>query len=88
MALTPGSAAAFATLIDLMRAWGWGLRNILAINIPGIEKSAAKAARPVTLSSPSGLMVRLPIHLLSEPFTEPSAVIAAVPFRSAAIWRC
>jgi hypothetical protein len=46
--------------------------------MPGCEKSAPKAARPVTLSSPSGLSVRLPIHLLFEPF-EPSAVIAALP---------
>src|SRR5262249_57588289 len=42
--------------------------------MPGLEKSAPKVARPVTLSSPSGLLVRLPIHLLFEPF----AVIAAL----------
>ena len=77
-ALTPGSASALSKLIDLMRAWGWGLRRTLAHSMPGCEKSAPNAARPVTLSSPSGLMVRLPIHLLSEPF----AVIAACfPFK-------
>src|SRR5262245_6875871 len=42
--------------------------------MPGLEKSAPKVARPVTLSSPSGLLVRFPIHLLFEPF----AVIAAL----------
>src|SRR5215470_1685500 len=42
--------------------------------MPGLEKSAPKVARPVTLSSPSGRLVRFPIHLLFEPF----AVIAAL----------
>src|SRR5215467_7361432 len=42
--------------------------------MPGLEKSAPKVARPVTLSSPSGLLVRFPIHLLFEPF----AVIGAL----------
>src|SRR5262252_8038817 len=85
-ALTPGSARAFSKLIDLMRACGWGLRRILPHNMPGLEKSAPKVARPVTLSSPSGLLVRLPIHLLFEPF----AVIAALslPFRLAPAADC
>src|SRR2546423_11502210 len=78
-ALTPGNAAAFSVLIDLMRAWGWGLRRIFPTSMPGCEWSAAKAARPVTLSSPSGLGVRLPIHLLFEPFFEPFAVISGLP---------
>src|SRR5215510_4380426 len=73
-ALTPGSACALSKLIDLIRAWGWGLRRTLPQSMPGLEKSAPKVARPVTLSSPSGLLVRLPIHLLFEPF----AVIAAL----------
>ena len=64
-AFTPGSASAFVVLIDLMRACGCGLRKTLPQIRPGIEVSAAKAARPVTLSTPSGRMVRWPIHLLS-----------------------
>src|SRR5215472_2636133 len=54
--------------------------------MPGLEKSAPKVARPVTLSSPSGLLVRLPIHLLFEPF----AVIAALslPLRLARAADC
>src|SRR5262245_8704564 len=46
--------------------------------MPGCEKSAPKAARPVTFSTPSGRMVRLPIHLLS---VEPFAVMPVLPFR-------
>src|SRR5262245_21554330 len=72
-ALTPGSASALSKLIDLMRACGCGLRSTLPNSIPGCEKSAPKAARPVTFSRPSGLMVRLPIHLLS---VDPFAVMA------------
>ena len=74
-ALTPGRAWAFAKLIALMRACGWGLRRTLPNSMPGCAKSAPKAARPVTFSTPSGLMVRLPIHLLS---VEPFAVMPAV----------
>src|SRR5262245_17773476 len=73
-ALTPGNARALSKLIDLMWACGCGLRRILPQSMPGREKSAPNAARPVTLSSPSGLLVRFPIHLLFEPF----AVIAAL----------
>ena len=47
-----------------MRACGCGLRMTLPQIMPGIVVSAAKAARPVTLSAPSGRMVRWPIHLL------------------------
>src|SRR6187200_1413389 len=47
--------------------------------MPGCEKSAPKAARPVTLSAPSGRGVRLPIHLLLEPFAVMSAL--SIPFR-------
>ena len=63
-ALTPGSASAFEVSIDLMRACGCGLRKTLPQIMPGMVVSAAKAARPVTLSTPSGRMVRWPIHLL------------------------
>ena len=64
-ALTPGSASAFEVSIDLMRACGCGLRSTLPQIMPGMLVSAANAARPVTLSTPSGRMVRWPIHLLS-----------------------
>src|SRR3954454_4213078 len=64
-AFTPGSASALVVSIDLMRACGCGLRRILPQIMPGILVSAANAARPVTLSTPSGRMVRWPIHLLS-----------------------
>src|SRR6187399_316660 len=63
-ALTPGSASAFEVLIDLIRACGCGLRNTLPQIMPGMVVSAANCARPVTLSMPSGRMVRWPIHLL------------------------
>src|SRR3979490_2698791 len=63
-ALTPGNASAFEVSIDLMGACGCGLRLTLPQIIPGMVVSAAKAARPVTLSMPSGRMVRWPIHLL------------------------
>src|SRR5215470_5818222 len=65
-ALTPERDAAFAMLIDLMRAWACGLRRTLPQSMPGSLKSAPNAARPVTLSIPSGRMVRFPIHLLLE----------------------
>ena len=64
-ALTPSAAAARSRLMDLMRAWGCGLRSTLPQSMPGWAKSAPKFARPVTLSSPSGRIVLLPIHLLS-----------------------
>ena len=63
-ALTPGNASAFEVSIDLMRACACGLRLTLPQIMPGMVVSAAKAARPVTLSAPSGRMVRWPIHLL------------------------
>ncbi len=59
-ALTPGSARAFSVLIDMMRAWACGLRLTLPHSIPGITMSAPKLARPVTLSTPSGRMGRVP----------------------------
>ena len=63
--LTPGAALAFSRLMDIILACGCGLRSTLPHNIPGRLKSAPKVARPVTLSAPSGRIVRLPIHLLS-----------------------
>ena len=63
-AFTPGSFSAFEVSIDLMRACGCGLRNTLPQIMPGMVVSAANWARPVTLSMPSGRMVRWPIHLL------------------------
>ena len=40
-AFTPGSASAFAVLIDLMRACGCGLRSTLPQIMPGMVVSAA-----------------------------------------------
>src|ERR1700741_635325 len=59
-ALTPGKARAFSVLIDMMRAWAWGLRLTLPHSIPGITMSAPKLAFPVTLSTPSGRIGRVP----------------------------
>src|SRR5689334_19628063 len=63
-AFTPGSFSALDVSIDLMRACGCGLRSTLPQIMPGMVVSAANWARPVTLSIPSGRMVRWPIHLL------------------------
>ena len=59
-AFTPGSASAFEVSIETMRACGWGLRSTLPMSWPGRLKSAPKRARPVTLSTPSGRIVRVP----------------------------
>src|SRR6516165_12502450 len=59
-ALTPGKAIALSVLIDTIRAWAYGLRLILPHNMPGNFMSAPKLARPVTLSTPSGRMGRVP----------------------------
>ena len=59
-ALTPGSAIALSVLIETIRAWACGLRLILPHNMPGIFMSAPKLARPVTLSTPSGRIGRVP----------------------------
>src|ERR1700730_2154 len=59
-ALTPGNAIALSVLIETIRAWAYGLRLILPHSIPGIFMSAPKLARPVTLSTPSGRMGRVP----------------------------
>ena len=64
-AFTPGSASALEVSMPMMRACACGLRRTLPQIMPGMVVSAAKAARPVTLSAPSGRMVRWPIHLLS-----------------------
>src|SRR5215472_16307474 len=59
-ALTPGNARAFSVLIDMIRAWACGLRLTLLHNIPGMAMSAPKLAFPVTLSTPSGRIGRVP----------------------------
>ena len=46
--------------IETMRACAWGLRSTLPISWPARLKSAPKRARPVTLSTPSGRIVRVP----------------------------
>ena len=63
-ALTPGSASAFEVSIETMRACGWGLRSTRPMSWPARLKSAPKRARPVTLSTPSGRMVRVPTYVL------------------------
>ncbi len=60
MALTPGNAFAFSVSIERMRACACGLRFTLPHNMPGITMSAPKLARPVTLSTPSGRIGRVP----------------------------
>src|SRR5215471_1609388 len=60
IALTPGSFSALSRLIDMIRAWACGLRLTLPQSIPGMTMSAPKLARPVTLSTPSGRMGRVP----------------------------
>ena len=62
-ALTPGSCAAAATSIDLIRACGCGLRKILPTSMPGRNRSAPNFARPVTLSMPSCLTGEVPTIL-------------------------
>src|SRR5215831_17703168 len=59
-ALTPGNARAFSVLIDMMRACACGLRLTLPQSIPGMTMSAPKLALPVTLSTPSGRIGRVP----------------------------
>ena len=59
-AFTPGSASAFDVSIFTMRACGCGLRSTRPMSWPGRLKSAPKRARPVTLSTPSGRIVRVP----------------------------
>src|SRR6516162_5212297 len=59
-ALTPGKARAFSVWIAMMRAWACGLRLTLPHSIPGMTMSAPKLAFPVTLSTPSGRIGRVP----------------------------
>ena len=59
-AFTPGSASALEVSIDTMRAWACGLRSTRPMSWPARLKSAPKRARPVTLSTPSGRIVRVP----------------------------
>src|SRR4030095_16452971 len=62
-AFTPGNASAFDVSIETMRACGCGLRSTRPMSWPARLKSAPKRARPVTLSTPSGRMVRVPTVL-------------------------
>src|SRR6266478_4465280 len=73
-ALTPGSASAFEVSIETMRACGCGLRSTRPMSWPGRLKSAPKRARPVTLSAPSGRMVRVPTYVCEFPFVIVSAM--------------
>ncbi len=59
-AFTPGSASAFLVSMPRMRAWACGLRLMRPQIMPGMTKSAPNAARPVTLSTPSGRIGRVP----------------------------
>src|SRR5215510_16554321 len=62
-AFTPGNASAAEASMDLIRACACGLRNTLAWSMPGREMSAPYLARPVTLSTPSCRIGRVPITL-------------------------
>ena len=59
-AFTPGRAAALLVSMEMMRAWACGERLILPHSIPEARVSAANTARPVTLSTPSGRIGRVP----------------------------
>ena len=59
-AFTPGSAAALLVSIETIRACACGERLILPHSIPEARVSAANTARPVTLSTPSGRIGRVP----------------------------
>src|SRR5256885_10809087 len=61
-AFTPGSASAFDVSIATMRAWGCGLRSTRPMSWRGRLRSAPTRARRVTLSPPSGRMVRVPTY--------------------------
>ena len=67
IAFTPCSAAAFEVSMDLIFAWAWGLRNTAPVNMPALKVSAPNFARPVTLSTPSGRIGRVPTHFNSFP---------------------
>src|SRR5438132_11481594 len=73
-ALTPGSASALEVSMDRMRACGCGLRSTRPMSWPGRLKSAPKRARPVTLSAPSGRMVRVPTYVCELPLVIVSAM--------------
>src|SRR6266852_3057117 len=73
-AFTPGSASALEVSIETMRACGYGLRSTRPMSWPGRLKSAPKRARPVTLSTPSGRMVRVPTYVCEFPFVIVSAM--------------
>src|SRR5215470_3997909 len=62
-AFTPGRASAADASIDLMRACACGLRRTLPCSMPGKLISAPYRARPVTLSTPSCRIGRVPITL-------------------------
>ena len=60
-AFTPGSARAFLMLMDLILAWACGLRTTRPWIMSATVRSAPKLARPVTLSTPSGRIGRVPM---------------------------
>src|SRR6185436_9243609 len=62
-AFTPGRASAAEVSIDLIRACACGLRSTLPCSIPGRLMSAPYLARPVTLSTPSWRIGRVPMTL-------------------------
>ena len=64
-AFTPGWASALEVSMDLIRAWACGLRNTMPCSNPLRFMSAPYCARPVTLSTPSGRIGRLPTTLNS-----------------------
>jgi hypothetical protein len=59
--MTPGSAAAAAISMRVMRAEAYGLRTILPCSMPGTEKSPAKIGRPRTFSHASARGRLLPM---------------------------
>ena len=59
-AFTPGSFSALEVSIYTIRACACGLRLTLAHSMPGSAISAPNCARPVTLSTPSGRIGRVP----------------------------
>ncbi len=65
-AFTPGSFSALRASIDTMRACACGERFTLPHSMPGITMSAPNMARPVTLSTPSGRIGRVPTTFRSD----------------------
>jgi hypothetical protein len=61
MAFTPGTAQAAVVSNLRIRAWGWGLRSILPVSMPGKMTSAVYRVSPVTLSGPSMRLMDCPM---------------------------